>query len=550
MRLRRSVVATTATALALLASACGGSPGTQSSEGAVKNGGQIIIRGCTPQNPLIGTMTGEVCGGWIVDWTSSRLVHYNTTTSAPENDVAESIKTDDSTTFTVTLKKGRTFSDGTEIKAKNFVEAWNIGAYGPNGHENSHFFEPIAGYDDLQCGTTADGQTDCATAPPKAKQLSGLVIKDDYTFTITTSSPTSNLPIRLGYSAFMPQPDSYLANPSDEAYGKKPVASGAYQVINNTATEIVLQKNTKYNGPHPGHVDKVIYRIYNDPNAAFTDVVANNIDFTDAIPTDQLAGDAWKAQVGEGRWLTREAGIIEVLTFSPADDQLKNNPALRKAISRAIDRETITKQIFNGTRTPAQGWVSPVVDGYRAGACGDSCTYAKDQAKQAYEAAGGYRGQFTISVNQDGGHKAWADAVCNNLKNNLGMDCVVNQTPNFRTLLNQAKAGELKGAFRNGWQMDYPSIENFLTPIYAKGAGSNYSRYHNPTFEAKLKEAAAAKELSQANAAYQQAEAMLGQDFPTAPLWLRVQPGVYSNKITHVQYNAFGVPDIAGISVK
>ena len=43
---------------------------------------------------------------------------------------------------------------------------------------------------------------------------------------------------------------------------------------------------------------------------------------------------------------------------------------------------------------------------------------------------------------------------------------------------------------------------------------------------------------------------MLGQDFPTAPLWLRVQPGVYSNKITHVQYNAFGVPDIAGISVK
>ncbi len=549
MRARRSLVAATAVAFALVASACGGST-SETTGGAAKEGGEIIIRGCTPQNPLIGSMTGEVCGGWILDWTSSRLVHYSTKTAAPENDVAESITTDDSTTFTVTLKKGRTFADGTEIKAKNFVQAWNIGAYGPNGHEGSHFFEPIKGYEDLQCGTSAAGEADCATAPPKAKEMSGLVVKDDYTFTITTSTPTSNLPVRLGYATFMPQPDTYLANPADEAYGKMPTASGAYKVVSNTATEIVLEKNAAYNGPYKGHVDKVTYRIYNDANAAFTDVVANNIDFTDAIPTDQLAGDAWKAQVGEGRWLTREAGVIEVLTFSPADEQLKNNPELRKAISQAIDRPTITKQIFNGTRTPAQGWVSPVVDGYKAGACGDACTYDKAKAKDAYDAAGGYQGQFMLSVNQDGGHKAWADAVCNNLKNDLGMDCVVNQTPNFRTLLNQAKAGELKGAFRNGWQMDYPSIENFLTPIYAKGAGSNYSRYDSPAFEAKLKEAAAATDVAQANTLYQEAESMLGKDFPTAPMWFRVQPGAYSNKITNVQYNAFGVPDIASMSVK
>ena len=46
--------------------------------------------------------------------------------------------------------------------------------------------------------------------------------------------------------------------------------------------------------------------------------------------------------------------------------------------------------------------------------------------------------------------------------------------------------------FRTGWQMDYPSIENFLAPIYGKGADSNYSEYDNPDFDAKLAEAAAA----------------------------------------------------------
>ena len=122
-------------------------------------------------------------------------------------------------------------------------------------------------------------------------------------------------------------------------------------------------------------------------------------------------------------------------------------------------------------------------------------------------------------MNQDGGHKPWADAVCNGLKNDLGMDCVVQITPKFADLLNKAKAGELKGAFRNGWQMDYPSIENFLTPIYAKGAGSNYSKYDNADFEKKLKDAAAAKDLTEANKLYQEAEAFLGRDFPTAPMW-------------------------------
>ena len=37
------------------------------------------------------------------------------------------------------------------------------------------------------------------------------------------------------------------------------------------------------------------------------------------------------------------------ITFSPNDPQLKDNLDLRKAISRAIDRDLINKQIFNDT---------------------------------------------------------------------------------------------------------------------------------------------------------------------------------------------------------
>ena len=94
----------------------------------------------------------------LLDAIDAKLVHYNADTAAPELDIAESIETKDNQTFTVKLKPGYKFHDGTEVKAKNFVDAWNWNAYGPNGNLNAYFFEPIAGYDDLQCGTDSKGK--------------------------------------------------------------------------------------------------------------------------------------------------------------------------------------------------------------------------------------------------------------------------------------------------------------------------------------------------------------------------------------------------------
>lgn len=542
-------------ALALLAASC--SSGTAGSSGApaAKGPSAIIVRGCTPENPLIAGNTSEVCGGNVIDAIAAKLVHYNSKTAAPELDIADTIKTDDNKLFTVTLKKGYKFSDGTEVKAKNFVDAWNYTAYGPNGQQGSYFFESFKGFADTQCtGPAADAAgkaTDpCAGAGnAKTDKLTGLVVKDDYSFTVETTEPVSNLPVRLGYSAFAPQPDKFFANPKDETFGKQPIGAGAYKITSNTPTEIVLEKNANYSGKNAGNIDKITYRVYAEAAPAYTDLLANNVDVVDIIPPDQLAGDAWKAALGD-RAKVAETGIIQWLTFSPTDEQFKDNTKLRAALGAAIDRATVTKQVFNGTRTPATGWVSPVVDGYKAGQCGDACIFDATKAKALYTEAGGYKGQLQLSVNPEGGHKLWADAICNQWKNNLGVDCAVNVTPDFKTLRSKIKAGELKGIFRGGWQMDYPSIENFLTPIYMKGASSNDAKYDNAAFNAKLVEAAGATDAKAANAKYQEAEAMLALTYPTIPLWYSATPYGYSTKVTDVQLNAFGAIDMAGIKLK
>jgi oligopeptide transport system substrate-binding protein len=531
-------------ALALFATACGGGGGSQPEPGtsqAGQAGGEITVAGCTPENPLIPGNTSETCGGDMVDAMTSKLVRYNTENAAPENDIAESIQTSDNKLFTVKLKPYK-FQDGTDVKAKNFVDSWNYTSYGPNGQAGSYFFAPIAGYADVQCA-----DADCKDKP-KAKTMSGLKVVDDKTFTIQTSEPVSNLPVRLGYSAFAPLPDSFFADP--KGFESKPIGAGPFKLDSKSNTEYVFSKFADFSGAAKPNVDKLTFRIYQDPAAAYADAVAGSLDYIDDsnIPQDQFIGDAYKSDFPD-RTSQREAGRNAWITFSPNDPQLKDNPDLRKAISRAIDRDLISKQIFNNTVTPATGWVSPVVDGYKGGACGDSCTFDPAAAKAAFEAAGGYKGTLTMTYNADSPNKAWSEAVCNSVKNALGIECTAVPTVDFATFNKKIDANELKGMFRSAWQMDYPSIENFLVPIYAKGADSNWSKYDSPEFAKLTAQAAAAKTPDEANALYQQAEGQLAKDFPTAPLWYQKTTSAWSDRVSDVKVNAFGVLDFEAIKV-
>ena len=545
----RGMVAVAITSLALVATACGGG-GTEPEPGAEdpagQAGGEVVVAGCTPENPLIPGNTSETCGGDIIEAMTSKLVQYNTENAAPENDIAESIETKDNKLFTVKLKPYK-FHDGTDVTAKSFVDAWNYTAYGPNGQAGSGFYAPIAGFADVQCPDAECKQK------PKAETMSGLKVVDDMTFTIQTSEPVSNLTVRLGYSAYSPLPDSFFKDP--KAFEKQPIGAGPFKMDSISNTEFVLSKFADFSGATKANVDKLTYRIYQDPAAAYADAVAGSLDYIDDsnIPADQLVGDAYKNDFPD-RTSQRESLVMGWITFSPNDPQLKDNVDLRKAISRAIDRDLIVKQIFSGTRIPATGWVSPAVDGFKAGTCGDLCTFDAAAAKTAFDAAGGYKGTLTMTYNADSPNKAWSEAVCNSIKNTLGIECVAVPTVDFATFNKKLDADEVKGIFRSAWQADYPSIENYLTPLYTKSAfppgGSNYSKYDNPEFEKLLTQAAAAKSLDEANSLYQQAEGLLATDFPTAPLWYNLTTSAWSDKVTDVKVNAFGVLDVVAVKVK
>jgi oligopeptide transport system substrate-binding protein len=215
----------------------------------------------------------------------------------------------------------------------------------------------------------------------------------------------------------------------------------------------------------------------------------------------------------------------------------------------AIDRPTITKAVFNGGRTPATGWVSPVVDGYKAGACGEYCTYDPTKAK-AELALSKFKGPFSFSYNADGqGNKEAAEAICNSIKNALGVACLAKAYVDFATLRKDVNGKKMTNIFRTGWQMDYPSIENFLEPLYATGAGSNDGHFSDKTFDSLIKKANAQPQ-AEGLATYQQAEARLADSMTIIPLWYQAQQSGWSERLGNVKVTPFSTLDLADVTVK
>ena len=551
--LARKGAVVSAVALALVASACGGddddSGGGTGDETSGAATGAVTVYGCTPENPFIPTNTNETCGGDVLDAITAKLVRYDATTAEPIMNVAESIESDDATNWTVKLKPGWKFHDGTDVTADSFVKAWNWASYGPNAQLNSYFFDPIEGYADLQ-SEDPDGEEGPQTAPePAATEMSGLKVVSPTEFTIKTSAPTSNLPVRLGYTAFSPLPESFFAD-NGAAFGANPIGAGPYKFVSYTEGDSMkLEANADYAGENKPQIQDLTFKIYQELDAAYVDLVAGNLDVLDTIPPSALAGDKFRTDLGD-RVVEQASGTIQTMTFPTYADAQLANPEIRKAISQAIDRETIVKNVFAGSRIPAGGFVSPIVDGYKEGVCGDSCVFDADKAKAALDAAGGFTGTLTIGYNADGGHKEWVDATCISITNALGIDCQGKPYVDFATFRADINDRKMTGAFRTGWQMDYPSIENFLAPIYGTDAGSNDGPYSNPEFDQLLTEAAAAPSTEEANTIYQDAEAILVEDFPAIPLWYVKTVGGYSENVNAVQFNPFGVPDWTSITVK
>ncbi|WP_332663364.1 peptide ABC transporter substrate-binding protein [Aeromicrobium sp.] len=535
-RTRLAGVALTA-AVSLTLAACGGGDDDKGgSSDAV-----ITVYGTNPQNPLIPTATNEVGGGDPLDNLFSGLVAYNTDGSVT-NEVAESIEPDaESKVWTVTLKDDQKFTDGSPVTAESFVRAWNYGANPANKQLNNYFFYPIEGTDDI--GNTVGG----------AEELSGLKVVDDKTFTITLKASESDFPLRLGYSAYFPVPETAYdsAGKITKEYGERPIGNGPYKLTKSgweRNKQIALEPNPDYEGIHKAKNGGLVFKFYagGGTDAAYTDVQSGNLDVLDqvppsALPTFETDGDV-TAYNEPGSNFSSFTIPERLPHFDGEEGELR-----RAAISMAINRPEITEKIFNKTRTPATDFTSPVLDGWTKDVAGNEVLeFNPEEAKTKWAEAdkiSKWSGKFQLAYNADGaGNKEFSEAMANQLKNTLGIDAEPKVYATFDELRKQVTERTIKTPFRTGWQADYPSMLNYLGPIYATGAGSNDGDYSNKEFDKLIQDASA----ETGDARYKligEAQSILLKDLPAIPLWYQNATAVTAKDLKGFEFNWKQKPD-------
>ncbi|MGH3322756.1 MAG: peptide ABC transporter substrate-binding protein, partial [Streptosporangiaceae bacterium] len=426
MRVRARLLAAAASLMALVLAAGGCAFGG----GSAGDSDSFSIYIAEP-NTLLPGDSNETNSAKVLDALFTGLVEYAPKTGEAQFAVAKSITSKDQRTWTIRLKKGWTFHNGEPVTAQSFARAWSAAAYGPNGWHNNAFFANIKGYDALN-PSDPDGDGPKEAPKPSTDKLSGLDVVGDRTLEVTLKEPFSQFPMTLGYNAFYPLPKAAFKEGFDK-FDDEPIGDGPYKMAGGWRHDeaIRLTRYNRYGGAHKAYIRDLTFKIYDNINTAYNDLLAGNLDIMPLLPTQRIK-DA--QQTFDDHYIQRPSSVFQFIGFPMFDDAMKNRK-LRYAISMAINRKKIIKAVFYGTYRPARSLVSPAVPGSRPDPCGQHCRFDPKKAKQLFKEAGGYDGTLYLWYNSDGPYEAWMEAIANQLKKNLGVDVRFKISPSLSDLV-------------------------------------------------------------------------------------------------------------------
>lgn len=454
-----------------------------------------LYEGLTAETP-----DGEVIPGAAERWTVSR----------------------DGKTYTFTLRANARWSNGDPVTAEDFVAGLRRSADPKTGSGYSQMLAPIENADAVIAGRMAPDQL-------------GVRAVGARTLVIRLNAATPYLPGLLTHAITYP-----VHRPSLSEHGERfarpgaLVSNGAYRLSEWVVqSHVSLTRNPHYWDNARTTIDRVVYVPTENQSSELKRYRAGELDWTDSLPINQLR---WlRENMADEMSLTPYLGVY-YYGFNLTQSPFQNNPALRKALALALDRETLTRAISGAGETPAYGWVPPGVANYEA-VRPPWADWTREQrlqtARQLYADAGYSAArplEFELRYNTSENHKKIAIAAAYLWKQALGVKVrLVNEE--WKVYLQNRRHGKVTQMFCASWIGDYNDPYSFFELLHSKN-GRNDTGYANPAYDALLERAAAEGDLVQRTALLQNAERLLLDDGPVLPVYFYVNKRVVSPRVS------------------
>ena len=459
-----------------------------------------------------------------------------------EPSIAEKWETTDSLTWTFTLKKGVMFQApvSREVTAQDFLDSWNRVTDPKNQSYVSYILSPIEGCDD------GGYQVD-----PK-KGLTGVTVIDPYTLEVKLRYAFAEFPQTLGHSVAAATPVEYIDQVGVKEYGKKPVGTGPYMVESWTKNQsIQLIKNPDYwDTANAGYVDNINMPIILESSTAWLEFQKGTIDYT-TVPPGQVAAAENNPKVKSGEWTAKRwPSLAMAFTgINMKDPVLGKNLDLRKALAESADAQNVINIISEGVSLPATGYIPVGIPGFVA----DQSPYAYNpEDAKAIVAGLGTVPTLNYWYNTDEAHQKVGEVLQAGWQK-AGIDVKLGnfEWATYLQKLSEGTEGNGSQLFRMGWSADYPSMDNFLYPLFQSAMSRTmYTFYGNTQVDDLIQQARSTADAQQRYDLYAQAEKMILTDMPAIPLYFYRDFRVTNNRIGGFVHNPMGNTDMWTVWVK
>ena len=429
----------------------------------------------------------------------------------PVPGVAESWSaSDDGLTYTFKLRDNAKWSDGTPVTAGDFVYSWRRLVDPKTGSPYAYYLDAVVGAKEVRNGA-------------KPAEEMGIRAVDDRTFEVKLVAPTPYFISSLVHQS------TYPVNKANvEKFGTdflKPgnlVSNGAYMLAAAVPQGYIkLVRNPAFHDAANVRIDTVMMYPTEDVDSELQRYKAGELDVTSDLPSPQIP--SLRKEIPDQIRITPRLAIY-FYVFNLTHEPWKSSPALRQALSLAVDRDVLISKVTQADQIPAYTFVPPGTfnyPGWEPDAAKWSQAERDAKAKELYAAAGyGPDKPLTMEItyNTSENHKKIAVAIAAMWKQKLGVDVRL-QNQEWATFQDTRNKKAFPDMARHGWIGDYNDAYGFLQLQLSDVGEQNTSGYVSPEFDSLMAQAAKAADPAQRGQLMQQAEKVMITDMPVLPLY-------------------------------
>lgn len=471
----------------------------------------------TDLDPQIVTGIGEAK---VIHALFEPLVSFDPETLKPVPALAERWDlSPDGLVYTFHLRASAVWTNGDPVTAQDCLDSWRRMLTPTLAADYAYLFYIIRGAEDFNKGRTADFSTVGVAAPDARTFVVSLTQPAPYFLQILLNSPWRPVHVR-SIAAFG---DAYSRGTPWTRPGHI-VTSGPFMLKEwSPHQRLVADKSPTYWDRANVKLNAVVFYPTDSVDAEERAFRAGQLHITYSLPLSKVAGYRRDRSP-----LLRVDPYLDTYFFrfntrrAPLDDA-----RLRRALSLAIDRQLIADKVLQGGQRPAPSLVPTEMPDYPplVRAATDLATDLAT-ARRLLAEAGHPGGQglppIEILYNNSEIIRLVAEAIQEMWRRDLGLDIrLANQE--YKVVFANRRTGNYQ-ILLSDWVADYLDATTFLD-LWRSDAGNNHTGWGSADYDALMNRAAATIDPAARAALLQQAEALMLDAAPIAPIYFN--PHVY-----------------------